>query len=242
MINIIMYEDEKKYRQRYIDVILKVFGKTNYAYKIIEIDKYDKNFNNIISKITGNKIYILDVEVPGKSGLDIAREIRKSGDYESQIIISTTHEHLKDIMVSGRLLILDFISKYFNLEEELKDVLELALEISNNHKSLSFQYNGELYQIPYKDILYIEKSNDDNNMKVVTKNKKIEINKSMCTLEHELDKSYFFRTHRSCIVNINNITRVDLKDNIICFDKKEINMLSRDKKKDLKKLISNICS
>lgn len=241
MINIIIYEDEKKYREKYISTVLKVIGKTHYAYKIIEIDKYDNNFINTVSKLTGKKIFILDIEVPGMSGLDIAKDIRRSGDWNSQIIISSTHEQLKSIMITGRLLILDFISKYYNLEEELKEVLELALKISNNHKSLNFQYNGEIFQIPYDEILYIEKNNKDNNSTVVTKSKKIELNKKLCVLEKDLDSNYFFRTHRSCIVNINNITNIKLKDNIICFNKQEINLLSREKKNELKQLIGNNC-
>ena len=42
MINFIIYEDDKKYRELYVSIILKVIGSMQYAYKIVEIDKYDK--------------------------------------------------------------------------------------------------------------------------------------------------------------------------------------------------------
>ena len=240
MINFIIYEDEKKYREMYISIILKIIGSMQFAYKITEIDKYDKTTMSKINKLVGKKIFILDIEVPGKSGLDLAREIRNSGDWNSQMIVATTHEQLKNATLTSRMLMLDFITKYFDLEDSLKDSLKLCLNILENHKSLNFQYNGELYQIPYNDILYIEKNVDDPYSTIVTKISTIEIKRMIGVLEKDLsDDSRFYRTHRSCIVNIDNITSVELKDNIIWFGKKSTMLLSRDKKAGLKELLEN---
>ena len=240
MINFIIYEDEKKYREMYIAIILKIIGSMQFAYKITEIDKYDKTTMSKINKLVGKKIFILDIEVPGKSGLDLAREIRNSGDWNSQMIVATTHEQLKNATLTSRMLMLDFISKYFDLEDSLSDSLKLSLNIIENHKSLNFQYNGELYQIPYNDILYIEKNVDDPYSTIVTKISTIEIKRMIGVIEKELsDDRRFYRTHRSCIVNVDNITSVELKDNIINFGKKSTMLLSRDKKAGLKELLEN---
>lgn len=240
MINFIIYEDEKKYRELYVSIILKVIGSLQYAYKIIEIDKYDKTTMSKINKLVGKKIFILDIEVPGKSGLDLAREIRNTGDWNSQMIVATTHEQLKNATLTSRMLMLDFITKYYNLEESLKECLKICLNIVETHQSLNFQYNGELYQIPYNDILYIEKNVDDPYSTIVTKDKDIEIKRTMSTIENDLkEDERFFRTHRSCIINIDNVTSIELKDNIINFGKKSTTLLSRDKKGELKDLLNN---
>lgn len=240
MINFIIYEDEKVYRDLYISIILKLIGSMQYAYKITEIDKYDKNTMSKIKKLVGKKIFILDIEVPGKSGLDLAREIRNSGDWNSQMIVATTHEQLKNSALTSRMLMLDFITKYFDLENSLKECLELSLNIVGNHASLNFQYNGELYQIPYDDILYIEKNVDDPYSTIVTKESKLEIKKMIGALENDLkDDRRFFRTHRSCIVNLDNITSIELKNSVIWFDDKSTGLLSRDKKAKLKCMIEN---
>ena len=173
MINFIIYEDEKKYRELYVSIILKVIGSLQYAYKIIEIDKYDRTTMSKINKLVGKKIFILDIEVPGKSGLDLAREIRNSGDWNSQMIVATTHEQLRNTTLTSRMLMLDFITKYYNLEDSLKECLKICLNIVETHQSLNFQYNGELYQIPYNDILYIEKNVDDPYSTIVTRDKNI---------------------------------------------------------------------
>ena len=49
------------------------------------------------------------------------------------------------------------------------------------------------------------------------------------------DKDYrFFKTHRSCIVNLDNIVSFDISNNIIRFKDKEINLVSRSNKRILK--------
>ncbi|MCI5966929.1 MAG: LytTR family DNA-binding domain-containing protein [Tenericutes bacterium] len=235
MLNFIIYEDEKKFREKYISIILKLIGGMKIAYRIVEIDHYDKNTLSQIKNLVGKKIFILDIEVPGKSGLDLAREIRNGGDWESPMIIITTHEQLKTAAFTSRMLMLDFISKFYNCEENLKDTLKISLDIIKSTPSLNFQYNGELVQIPYRDILFIEKNVDDLYSTVVTKNERLKIKLPISTIEEELTKDIrFFRTHRSCIVNLDKVTKVELRNCIIHFGNIETPLLSRDKKTELK--------
>ncbi len=236
MINFIVYEDEKKYREKYISIILKIIGGMKLAYRIVEIEKYEKDTILKLKNLVGKKIYILDIEVPGKSGLDLAREIRNTGDWLSPMIVVTTHDHLKSTTFTSKMLMLDFISKYYNCEESLKETLKLSLNIIETHQSLNFQYNGELVQIPYDDILFIEKNVDDVYSTVVTQSERIPIKKSIGVIEKELiEDERFLRIHRSYIANIDKITSVELKACIVHFGKEEIALLSRDKKNELKK-------
>lgn len=241
MLNFIIYEDEKKYREKYISIILKIVVSMKIAYRIIEIEKFDKNTMSKIKDLVGKKIFIFDIEVPGKSGLDLAREIRNNGDWKSPMIIVTTHEQMKNTAFTSKILMLDFISKFYNCEENLKETLMLSFDIIESNPSLNFQYNGELYQIPYDDILFIEKNVDDIYSTVVTRQEKLKIKKMIGNIEEELSKdNRFFRTHRSCIININNITSIELRDCIMHFGKIETPLLSRDKKKELKMKLGKV--
>ena len=168
----IIYEDEKKFRELYISIILKIVGSMKIAYKIVEFSKYDEDTIEKIDSLVGKNIYILDIEVPGKNGLDLAREIRNNGDWKSPMIIVTTHEQFKIPAFTSKVLMLDFISKFYNCADSLRDTLKLSLEIIKSNKSLNFPSNGELYQIPYNDILFIEKNVDDLYSSIVTKNGK----------------------------------------------------------------------
>lgn len=238
MINFVLYEGDKKYRNLYISTILKIVGNKNLAYEIIEIDKYTDKTLSIINNLTGKKIFILEVDVIGKSGIDLVKQIRKSGDWNSQIIISTTHDKLENIALRSKLLILDYISKYIDCIENLKEDILLALKIMDNDSSLKFQYNGEIHQIPYQDILFIERDIKTDLSIINTKSGKVEINKSINEIERIIrhDKR-FLKTHRSCIVNVDNISSFELNSSSIRFNKKKINLVTRDKKKELKEIL-----
>ena len=233
--NFIIYEDEKDYAKRYKNAIHKLLVATNLKYKIVEINEYNKTTEEELEKIEGNKSYILDIEVPGKNGLELARNIRKKGDWTSPIIIVTSHEEFKTVGYTGKILMLNFISKADNLEKQLIDSLETALEINMANKSLCYSNKGELFYIPYQDILYIEKSLNDNTSNIITKSHIYNIRKTIKELEEELSNTIdFIKTHRSCIVNLKNIKHIDFENNIIKFANKEINLISSAHKKALK--------
>lgn len=233
--NFIIYEDEKEYATRYKNVIWKLVGPTNLNYKIIEINEYNEATKKKINEIEGKKIYLLDIEVAGKNGLELARKIRHKGDWHSPIIIITSHEEFKHVGYTAKILMLDFITKNEELEKSLYESLNVALEIHTAKKSLCYTNKGELYSIPYEDILYIEKSLNDNVCNIVTKSNTYNIRKTIVELEKKFsDDINFIKTHRSCIVNLKNIKHVDFEKNIIEFKGKEIDLLSRAHKKNLK--------
>ena len=235
MTNFVIYEDEKKYTDLYISIINKVMEKSKEKYRIFKHPIYNPNLKEHIKTSIGNNIYILDIQVPGKKGLDLAREIRNSNDWNSQIIISTSHEELTLENFNGKLLTLDFISKCRDYEKELMESLTTAYNILNKRRSLGLLDCGIINQVSYEDILYIEKNVEDLTCKIVLDNEEIEVRYSLKALDNELkhDKR-FFRTHRSCIVNLEKIKTVDFPSTIIYFKNKKTDLLSRDKKSDLK--------
>lgn len=239
MINFIIYEDNKKWQQTYKDSILKIIGQNNIKYNITIFDKYETNLKEKINHLYGKKIYLLDLEVPGKSGLDFAREIRKSGDWYSPIIIITSHECFKNEGYTSKILMLDFIVKNENTPKLLTESIELALTINEKKESFNFTYNNEYYQIPYDDIFYFEKNLNDNYTTIITKNQTYKIKESITNLSTKFnDLTFFFKTHQSCIINLNNIEKIDFKNNIIYFQDFQISLLSRNKKKELKEVLT----
>ena len=238
MINYVLYEDNKDNMNEYIKIINKFMLNKSMDYKILTFSKYTNKISKIINKsIDGRKIYILDVEVPGMNGIDLARAIRNSDDWNSQIIIVTAYDKEKYYSLTDRLLMLNFISKY-DLANELVLSLNIAWKIFFNDKVLSYKYNSEIFNIFYNDIYYIEKNLHNNDSTIITCDNKYIIRSSI----NELVKIFsgdnrFFKTHRSCIVNINNIVSYDISSNIIKFKKGEIDLVSRNKKQEFKDLL-----
>lgn len=235
MINFIIYEDKTKWQEYYKNTILKIIGSKNDKYQIIVIDRYTKNISNKINSLLGKKIFLLDLEVPGKLGLDFAREIRESGDWQSPIIIITSHESFKNEGYTSKILMLDFITKNENIVKNLTEALNIALKINTTIDSFNFTYNNEYYQIPYNNILFFEKDLNNNYTLIVTEKETYKIKESITKIDDILkDTSCFYKTHRSCIVNLNKIRKVDFNENYIYFNKYKTDLLSRDKKKSLK--------
>lgn len=235
MVNFIIYEDEEKMRNMYKEVIHNFFGNKDQGYRIIEYSEYKNTIIDEIKNIEGKKIFLLDIEVPGKTGLELARDIRNDGDWLSPLIVITTHENLKTQGFTGRMLMLDFLSKYDDVKTNLKESIMIAYNIVSSYKTISFKQRGEIFQVLYDSILYIEKNVNDNYVTVVTKNDSITMKGCINNITNFLiEDPRFMKTHRSCIVNLINIKSYDITNNIIKFENKTIDLVSREKKKELK--------
>lgn len=236
MVNFIICEDNKHVSSIYKNIISKVCMPYDFNYSIDCFEKYSVEFKNLIHKQSNIKIYILDLELPNKSGVDIAREIRKI-DWDSIIIISTSHDELELKMLKQKLLIFDFISKFDDVEKRLSETIDIVLKKLDTKKIISFKSDKELHAVKIDDILYICKDNITNKTKLVTGNNTYLLRESLSGFVQKLNTK-FYQTHRACYVNIDKIESVDFKNNIINFiEGKTIDYLSRNYKKGLKELL-----
>ena len=84
MLDIVVYENKKNFIKKNIESInLSVYEKRVSVYKY---DSYNTEFDMFIKNNKDKKIYILDDEVDGVSGLELAEVIRKY-DWDSIIIL-----------------------------------------------------------------------------------------------------------------------------------------------------------
>ena len=233
--NFIIYENDTKYINTYRQVITKLMGPNNLNYKIHLFKQYNQETKQKLNKIEGNKIYLLAIKVDGKNGLELAKIIRSKGDWRSPIIIITNYEEYQKASYQDKILMLDFISKKGDVTTKLLNTLYIAIDILSSYKSLCFLSHGEMYQIPYRDILYIEKNINNNSSVIVTKSQKYQIRETICNIEKQLNNpTTFVKTHRSCIVNTKNIKHINFDTGIITFDKEKTALLARSNKKELK--------
>lgn len=238
MINFIIYEDKEVIRKKYINIINKFMCGNDVSYKIHQYERYSKLLKEFITNNTGNNIYILDIEVPGKSGLDLAREIRMAGDYDSQLLVVTGHKELLENNFVNRSLVLNFISKYDNCEENLLRALTDAYINQTKYKAFVFKSDGELYRIPYDDIYYFETSTENGCVNIHTKTRILVVKKTISSILNNLGDHRFMKTHKSCIVNLYNIEKVNLTNLIIYFpNNQKTNLLSRNYKRELQERI-----
>ncbi len=233
MINFIICEDNKNVRDLHEVLISKITMPYDFDYTVHSFEKYNNNLKKIINTPSDLKIYILDLELPGKTGLEIAQDIRKV-DWDSIIIVLTSHDELELKLFKEKLLIFDFISKFDNYEKRLTDSINLVIKNLNCRSALVFKQDKEIYHIKYDNILYIFRDNTKNKTKIKAIDKEYYVRDTLTNVAKQLDNR-FYQTHRACYVNLNNIKCADFKNDIIYFTNDDsIDYLSRNYKKGLK--------
>ena len=236
MINFIVCDDNSYVRTLVESIISKVAMPYDFDYKVYSFEKYDSKMKALIHSSSDIKVYILDLELPNKSGIDIANEIRKV-DWDSVIIISTSHNELELKILKQRLLIFDFISKFDDYEKRLSDTLNLIINKVGTKKYLSFRSNKELHHLNSDNILYIYRNNESGKTTIVTNEEKYEVRESLSYLVNKLDKR-FVQSHRACYINRDKVKSIDFKNNIIYFNNgMKLDYLSRNYKKGLRMLL-----
>jgi two-component system LytT family response regulator len=86
-------------------------------------------------------------------------------------------------------------------------LLEAAAQTAPQNQRIVVKNGSKIKIIPVEDVYYLEAADDY--VKIFTKEGSFLKNKTMSHFEQSLDKNLFVRTHRSCIVNIQQITRID---------------------------------
>ena len=199
MINFIICDDVKKYREMAEKVIDAYMMKNKVEYKTHLFEDYDNSFMKIVESKLSFKIYILDIETPSKSGIDIARYIRNK-DVDSVLIFLTGHQELGNVVIKNDFLFLSFINKFDNCEERLKKSIDKALQVFKIKSIVKFKDNGIFYTIPQDDILYITRDSVDRKCIIITDYNEFKVGKSLSELESMVNDN-FVKTHRACIVN-----------------------------------------
>ena len=232
MLNVIICDDNKRDLSKVVRVVDSFMKRNKYGYKIHCYSDYNAEFTKIIKSNIPFKIYILDIETPSRSGIDIAREIRKK-DLDSVIVFLTGHEELGNIVLKNDLMFLSFVNKFDNLENRLVDVLYKAINLVKKKQVLKIEDGNNTYIIDINDILYISKESVERKTIIITDYTEYRINLSMAKVYEMLDDR-FIKTHRACIVNKLRITRIDRNKNNIYFDNNvSIDLLSNKYKKEL---------
>lgn len=216
MINFIICDDKKEFIDEIENTINTVMMKNNEAYKKHIYSEYNDNFINIIDKNLSWKIYILDIEVKDKSGIDIARKIREK-DIESMIIFITAYyeKYIQDILKS-KFMFLDFINKQNDYQKELESTIEYALKNIKKKNIIRFKSKGIIYTLGTNDILYIWRDKD-RKCTIKTISNEFTVSKTLVELYELLDETFVY-SHRACIVNTDRIELYNKKEHIILFD------------------------
>jgi two-component system LytT family response regulator len=219
-LRVLIADDERLARQRLEDLLVHESG-------VEIVGKTDNGLTTIaaIRELEPDLIF-LDIQMPGKTGLEVIREI--GTDEMPPVIFTTAYDHA---VTAFDLAAIDYLVKPFDDERfekafrrarkmiELNQVSKLSDELrtllgasaggsgggdkSQYLERIAVEMRGQVRVVPVKQIDYMIASGPYAELYVG--DKRYLIRERMQTLEERLDPAKFFRIHRSAIVRLDLI-------------------------------------
>ena len=147
-------------------------------------------------------ILLLDVEMKGMSGLELAGQLRRDG-LRAEIIFITSHFELcgEGYEVDALHYLIKPVS-----EERLGTVLDRAVKrLSTEAPSVVISCGGETVKLPEQEILYIESFL--HYVAICTADREYRVRETLSAFEEKLSED-FFRPHRSYLISLKHVTRI----------------------------------
>ncbi len=146
-------------------------------------------------------ILLLDIEMGGINGVELARTLRKGG-FCGQLVFITGYS---DYIAQGyEVEALHYLMKPLS-PAQLEAVLDrAALRLAQAGRTLLLELPGEAVRLPLREIVYLE---SNRNYVTVHAGKDYTLKRPLRELQAQLDAG-FFRAGRSYLINLRRIRRV----------------------------------
>lgn len=195
----------------------------------VNIDKYDNTNDFPINEKFD--VLFLDIDIPNKSGLEIAKEY-KTLHKHTLIVFITNHNEL--VYKACNIHPFDFIRKE-NLTIEIPMVLEEAIyKLTDLYPTVTFYVNGNAYVIRKESILYCESFN--HSTEIHFNKSSIIVNQQLNSVSATINSNDFKRVGRSYLVNMKKVQKFEGAMLFIDYNYK-IPISRRKKKKVLEYLV-----
>lgn len=201
MIKILICDDDKNIINRVSRLLDEFKRKHNTDFKV-EVYKdgiFSKNKNAVYD------IAILDIEMDGISGLEVAENLKNNNPDIIVIILTSYSDYLDSAM---KINVFRYLSKPIDEQRFNKNFIEAIEYYRNISKQIVVKSNDEVSYVKTKDILYIE--NLKHGSLIVTKTDSLKTNKKPSEWADIIDqKDRFVFSHKSFLVNLQNVTNFD---------------------------------
>lgn len=164
-------------------------------------------------------LLILDIQMGKMNGMELAKRIRRIDPNVYIVFLTGVTDYVFEGYEVGAL---HYLLKPLK-EKQLYNILNNVKSrlVSNEIQYLIIEIDRESLKINLDDIIFIEAMG--HYVIIYTKNDTFEKKMSMNDLENELDSTFFIRVHRSYIVNIKHVDRIN-KENCILSNNNTVNV------------------
>lgn len=203
-------------QQHFVDLLIEVIKNAQLPITVIA-SANNANDGFLEIRKTHPDIVFLDVEMPGKSGLELAKELT---DRTFEIIFTTSHD--KYAVLAFKTDAIDYLLKPVDAVELTKaidriiakqkdKVLQSKITSSENKKITVNTLDGVLF-IEINKLIHLEADNVYTTL-YLEDGSRIVASKSLKDFEDRLNKSGFIRIHKSHLINVAFIKKFYKGDN-----------------------------
>lgn len=154
---------------------------------------------------TGYNLIFMDIQMPGISGLETAKRIRKN-DVNTPIILLTSHTEFA--MDGYEINAFRFLEKPLN-KIKLIQALNVIEKQKMSNQRIIVTDNGKEYYLAVWDVIFIKSENVY--LQLILSNKSYLIRQKLKQQLEKLPKQLFLQVHRSYIINLAHVSGYDGK-------------------------------
>lgn len=149
------------------------------------------------------QLLILDIEMDGMSGMELAKRLRAEGNRISIIFVTGSEEYLK----TGYLVQpIDYLMKPIN-KERFRHALKTDWKLNHFPETVMIQSRGKNTRIKLSEILYAESENHTVTIHFVSQGEEV-LYSSLKEVEKVLPAYNFARSHNSYLINLEYVETV----------------------------------
>lgn len=178
----------------------------------------------------GFDIVFLDIDMPQYSGIDLGKALRHNGAESDIIFVSNREDKVFEtfsVNPSG------FVRKK-NFSSDLRIALKSYLSKKLSEESylvVQTNNNSTTLKLPVSKIVYVEGMRDHQYI-VMEDGERVDVRMTLGELEEKLVQFDIVRTHKSFLVNLKYVRRIDVSEIVLSND--QMVLLSRSKSREIK--------
>lgn len=171
---------------------------------IIAVESFSSG-NKLLDRIEGRsfQIYLMDIEMPGRSGIETASAIRR-GDPSAVIVFVTDHKEY--VFKVFEVLPFRFIQKPVTADKLIPVLRDALVHIKKENQLFFFKIGHEARQLPCHEILYFEGAG--RKVRIHTADEAVEYYERISQVPAQLDPELFTQIHASYIINMEYIRAI----------------------------------
>ena len=230
MLNFIICDGNEKHNENMLLRLERIFKNNNIDGVItlvstdpLEVIKYSSiNYNTI-------NVYILEINLKSNmTGIELAGRVRER-DPQAYFIFATAHQEYT--LLSLKLKTFDFLIKPISFEILEECIKRLYNDFIQIDYYISIKSGTKLHVLKRNDTIFCEKFGQI--LIIHTINSTIRCYETLESVESRVNSNFFFKCHKSYLINIKHISTINIKDNTISMSNGEVCLLSRNSKKKL---------